>query len=210
MKNIVVDQGGNVIDELAERNEEIKEKLQPYLEALLKEKKEDEAKLKPSYRRYGYRLVVQLNQALRSYPLRTIEEVGRLDYDTIEDHFQKYMDLVSYYNQFFDFVANKQDFCAFLRINQKAYSKLEKSEDEDICNLMASINDYFISLGFSGGEMGNLNAQAIMQRLKIQGAGHNLRENKTDSTYEFRIVAESPAEINAKIANLLGESKKKG
>lgn len=209
MKNIVMNKDGEIIDELAERNEEIKKKLEPFLNVLLKEKKEDEAKLKPSYRRMGYRLVVQLNQLLRSYPLRTSEEIARLDYDTIEDNFHKYMDLVSHYNQYFDFVANKQDFCAFMRINLKKYQELENDEDDDIRRLVASINDYFISLGFSGSEMGNLNAQAVLTRLKIQGAGHNLRENRTENAYELHIVAESPAEISSKVANLLGEPKKR-
>lgn len=209
-KTIVLDKQGNIIDELAERNEEIKQRLQPILDKLLAEKEEDEARAKPAYRRYGYRLVVSLNQVLRSYPLRTTDELGRLDYDTIEDNFHKYMDLVSYYNQYFDFVANKQDFCAFMRVNLRKYQELEQSEDDEIARLMGAINDYFISLGFSGGEMGNLNATSTAMRLKTRGAGHNLRENRTDASYEFHVVSESPAEIASKVANLLGESKKKG
>ena len=52
------------------------------------------------------------------------DEFIRLEYEDIEDYWNKFMDLIAYYNLFFDVVANKQLFCGFMRINNRMYGQL--------------------------------------------------------------------------------------
>ena len=105
-KSIVMieDENGSfsVVDELETRNEEIKAKLDPILQQILQEQSLDTKGKK----RFGYRFVTQLDNVLRSYGLMKYEEFIKLDYAIIEDYWNKFRDLVAYYNQFFELVAN--------------------------------------------------------------------------------------------------------
>jgi hypothetical protein len=141
------------IDLLEERNEEIKKRLEPALDILLDEKQHNKKE------KFGFRFAIQLDSVLRSYGLMTADEVVKIDYNIIENAWFKFSDLLAFYNLYFEIVPNKQMFCAFMRINNRIYDTLEKSNDEDIRALMASINDSFISLAFSSSESGN-NASA--------------------------------------------------
>ena len=173
MKNIVTDLYGNVIDELALRNEEIKQELAPILEEFLVER--DEMKALKKATKLGYRFTKQLYYVLSKYPIMSVEDFANIDYDTLNDYWQKYSELTAYYNRYFEIVDNKQLFECFMRINSRQYSQLEKSDDEDIRNLMNSINSAFIGLGFIAAESGNADVKGVNQRLRSSGeAGHSV------------------------------------
>jgi hypothetical protein len=101
-KQIWTDENGNPIDYLALRNEEIKDKLDEVLKLLLVEKAAD----KKGVKRFGYRMTVQLDSCLRSYGLMRADEFCDLTYDEIEDNFNRFQDLIAYYNRFFEVVAD--------------------------------------------------------------------------------------------------------
>lgn len=211
MQNIEIDESGKVIDRLAERNDEIIGKLKNSLDMLLKEKKENECRRRPQPIRFGYRFEMQLNCVLRQYGIMTADEVCKIDYDTIENNFYKYLDLIRYYNQFFEVPCFKQDFCAFFRINERIYRKLETSQDEDIKNLMQSINDTWIGLGFAAGEAGNMDSKAIMSRLKIKDSGQNLVENAFDATINITARKDAtPMELDRKLQQVISGATKAG
>jgi hypothetical protein len=202
MAQIYVDENGNEIDYLAVRNDEIKDKLSGALAILLEERKKDTK----GFKKFGYRMSVQLDSCLRSYGLMSAEEFVNIDYDTIEDNWNKFRDLIAYYNLYFDLVANKQLFCAFFRINNRMYGQLERHENEEIRELMISINDSFIGLGFSASESGGVDSRATKLRLGAKGAGHGVISETED-----RIVGakeeETPQMLERKLFALLGSKK---
>lgn len=201
MKKIVYDENGNRIDELAERNKEIKSKLAPILKEFVEEKETNRAyKVKE---KLGYRFAKQIFLVLNEYPRMTPEKFSELDYEDIEDYWLKYQSLTAYYNRYFEIVDNKQMFESFCGINNRQYAELENSDDEDIKNLMCSINSTFIGLGFVAGESGNADAKATSQRMRTKGEGHNLLTASEDKLIE---KGEAPSEndLMRKLISVIG------
>lgn len=170
---VVYDENGNIVDELAEKNNKIMENLKEVLGEFLAEK--DEMKALKKATKLGYRFSKQLYYELAKYPPMTVEQFAMLDYDTLNDYWLHYLSLTAYYNRYFEIVDNKQLWCAYSGLNSRQYSQLEKSDDEDIRNLMNSINSAFIGLGFIAAESGNADVKGVNQRLRSSGeAGHSV------------------------------------
>lgn len=173
MRKVVIDENGNVVDELEGKNNEIKAKLAVVLQEFLDER--DEMKALKKTTKLGYRFTKQLYYELAKYPPMSIDDFSSLDYDTLNDLWLHYLDLTAYYNRYFEIVDNKQLWCAYSGLNSRQYSQLEKSDDEDIRNLMNSINSAFIGLGFIAAESGNADVKGVNQRLRSSGeAGHSV------------------------------------
>lgn len=174
MKKIVLDaETHEPIDELGNRNDEIKANLAAVLEEFKSEQNANRA-LKRN-EKLGYRFSKQLFLELSKYPPMSIEKFADLDYDSLNDYWQKYLELTAYYNRYFEIVDNKQTFMTFCGMNSRQYSQLERSDDEDIRNLMNSINSAFIGLGFIAAESGNADVKGVNQRLRSSGeAGHSV------------------------------------
>lgn len=201
MKKVVVDENGNPIDELAERNEDIKEKLDDILQEFITEKETNKAlKVKE---KLGYRFAKQIFLVLNEYPRMTPEKFAELDYEDIEDFWAKYLALTAYYNRYFEIVDNRQLLCAFMGINSRQYAELENSDDEDIKNLMCSINSTFIGLGFVAGESGNADVKATSQRMRTKGEGHNLITASEDKLLE-KVEAPTDTELMRRLQGVIG------
>lgn len=179
---VYVDEQGNAVEnpiaqKLAERNEEIKAKLQDAYEILKKEK--DACRALKSKEKFGGRFAIQLENVLSSYGLMTAREVANITYEQIEANYRAFIELIAYYNLSFEIVPNKQLFQSFLRINNRIYTNLEKSQDDDISDLMLSINDRLIFIAFLSSENGNADGKATLNRLTMHDAGHGLiKENE--------------------------------
>ena len=195
----------HLIDYLAVRNEEIKEKLQPALDMFLAENAKSN---KMGFKKFGYRLTTQIDNVLRSYGLMSADEVANLDYETIEDYWNKFRDLIAYYNLYFEIVANKQLFCAFARINNRIYTQLEKHQDEDIRSLMISINDSFVGLGFIASESGNADSKATKNRLSAANVGHSVVSASEELAVQA-VTGKTPLELEREMAQILGMDIKK-
>ena len=201
MKKIVVDKNGNVVDELAERNEEIKAKLDGILQEFIAEKETNKAlKVKE---KLGYRFAKQIFLVLNEYPRMTAEKFAELDYEDIEDYWAKYLALTAYYNRYFEIVDNRQLLQSFIGINSRQFAELENSEDEDIKSLMNSINSTFIGLGFVAGESGNADVKATSQRMRTKGEGHSLITASEDKILE-KVEGKSPLEMEQRFAKIMG------
>lgn len=205
MRKVVVDENGNVVDELADRNDEIKAKLDEILQEFITEKETNKAfKVKE---KLGYRFAKQIFLVLNEYPRMTPEKFAELDYDDIQDYWLKYQELTAYYNRYFEIVDNKQMFESFCGINNRQYAELENSDDEDIKNLMCSINSTFIGLGFVAGESGNADVKATSQRMRTKGEGHSLITASEDKLIE-KVEAKSPLELEKQLASIMGQNTK--
>jgi hypothetical protein len=133
----------------------------------------------------------------------TAEKFADLEYEDIEDMWQKYSDLTAYYNRYFEIVDNKQMFQSFCGINNRQYAELENSEDDDIKSLMNSINDTFVGLGFVAGESRNADVKATSQRMRTKGEGHSLITASEDKMLE-KVEGKSPLEMERQLANIMG------
>ena len=201
MKKIVVDENGNVVDELAERNEEIKAKLDGILKEFIAEKETNKAlKVKE---KLGYRFAKQIFLVLNEYPRMTADKFAELDYEDIEEFWAKYLELTAYYNRYFEIVDNRQLLQSFMGINSRQFAELENSEDEDIKSLMNSINSTFIGLGFVAGESGNADVKATSQRMRTKGEGHSLITASEDKILK-KGEGKSPLEIERQLASIMG------
>ena len=199
-KTIELDENFNPIDRLALRNEEIKDKLAPILEAFLEENNANRAlKVKE---KLGYRFAKQIFLVLTDYPRMTAEKFINLTYEEIEDYWIKYLELTAYYNRHFEIVDNKQLLMAFVGINSRQYAELEESEDEDIKNLMNSINSTFVGLGFVAGESGNADVKATNQRMRTKSEGHNLITASEDKLLE-KVEQKSPTQMLGMLDSIL-------
>lgn len=202
MRKIVLDENGQPIDELAVRNDEIKAKLEPCLEEFLDEKMRMANMKKPT--KLGYQFAKQIYLVLASYGLMSAERFAELDYDDIYDIWLKYLDLTAYYNRYFEIVDNKQLLCAFAGWNTRQYSELERSDNEDIKNLMNTINAAFVGLGFVAGESGNADSKAISTRLRAHGeAGHGVISASEDKLIE-KVDPKSPEQLMRDMNAVLG------
>ena len=202
MKKIVLDENGNVVDELANRNEEIKATLAPILEEFIEEKERMFAMKKPV--KLGYQFTKQIYLVLAGYGLMSAEKFVELDYDDIYDLWLKYLDLTAYYNRYFEIVDNKQLFCAFAGLNTRQYAELERSDNDDIKSLMNTINSAFIGLGFVAGESGNADVKAVNTRLRANGeAGHGVISASEDKLLE-KVEAPSELDLMRQLKSVLG------
>lgn len=198
MNEVVIDENGNIIDELANRNDEIKARLQPFVEQLSAEKSGNKkAKL-------GYKIGFLLDDAFRSYGLMKVDDFIELTADKIEYFWNNFRALITHYVILFDVVVNKQDFCSYMGITVSQLEQLENSDDEDVKRLMSSINDSFIGLAFKAGETGGADVGALKQRLGAKKQGHSVISAKEEMIAEAMVTR--PSETMMKEAmSLLGE-----
>lgn len=199
MRDIVTDENGNLIDELANKNAEIKAALQEVLDSFLEER----AKMAVAKRaeKLGYRFTKQLwGELIRYSPMSVADFVG-IDYDTLNDIWIHYMELTAFYNRYFEIADNKQLFCAYAGINTRQYSQLEKHEDEDIRNLVKAMNDAFVGLGFIAAESGNADVKGVSQRLKASNdAGHSVMSATEERVIEQVGGGMSLSELDERMA----------
>ena len=158
---------------------------------------------KPLKLNFTTRVSVKLSELLRKYPVMSYNEAMSLDYNTIEEHFFAYMELVSYINEYCVLPPNKQHFCALLQITNNQYIDLLRGKREDIVALMESIEDYIIGETFTVSQAGQVKEKSTMTRLKAKGQGHSVQENKAIDTLVFSNSFNVPAsEMSKKIENI--------
>jgi len=158
---------------------------------------------KPLKLNFTTRVSVKLSELLRKYPVMSYNEAMSLDYNTIEEHFFSYMELVSYINEYCVLPPNKQHFCALLQITNNQYMDLLRGKREDIVALMESIEDYIIGETFTVSQAGQVKEKSTMTRLKAKGQGHSVQENKAIDTLVFSNSFNVPAsEMSKKIENI--------
>lgn len=201
MRKIELDENGNIIDRLEDRNKEIVSKLENVLQEFVDEKNANRA-LKVR-EKLGYRFAKQIFLVLNEYPRMTPEKFYELEYEDIEDYWAKYLSLTAYYNRYFEIVDNKQMFQSFCGINNRQYAELENSDDEDIKSLMNSINSTFVGLGFVAGESGNADVKATSQRMRTKGEGHSLITASEDKMLQAE-EAKSEADLMREYKRVMG------
>lgn len=165
--------GNEMPSPLAQKNEEIKERLQPIYDKFLEEQEKMKFAKKPT--KLGYRFSKHLFLQFYKYPRMSVREFANLDYDTIYEYWLYYLELTAFYNEAFEIVDNKQYFQAYMGINGRQFAELEESDDGEIRDIMNEIDSSFIGLGFAATESGNTDSKATGRRLSASGeAGHKV------------------------------------
>lgn len=203
MRKIVYDEKGNIFDELAERNEEIKANLEEVLEMF----KAKEAVNKNGKKNYGFMFSMQINNELNKYPKMSVEKFANLDADDISYYWNSYYELMCYYNQFFEIVPNRQTFLRYIGLNARQYQQLQESEDEDIRSEIIFIEDALKGDAFRAGENGNSDARAISFRMAARNDGHSVISASEDKLID-EVAKRSPTDMFRQLDRLIGGSGK--
>jgi hypothetical protein len=204
MAKVTYDENGEVVDYLAERNEEIKAHLEEVLEMF----KAKEAANKNGKKNYGFMFSMQINNELNKYPKMAVEKFANIDADDISYYWNSYYDLMCYYNQFFEIVPNRQTFLRYIGLNARQYQQLQESEDEDIRSEIIFIEDALKGDAFRAGENGNSDAKAISFRMTARGAdGHNIISASEDKLIT-EVAKRSPTEMFRQLDLITGGSGK--
>lgn len=202
MRKIVLDENGNVVDELAIRNEKIIANLEEKIEELRMEKNAD---LKGKSR-FGFRAMMQIENELMQTSMMSAEKFVELDYDDIEYYWRSFHSLMSHYNMIFEIVPTRQTFMLYLGINSRMYKQLLKGGeygDEDIKDLMTFIEDRLVGKAFTASESGNADAKAVSTRLRAKDVGHDVISASEDKLLE-KVDAPSELDLMRQLKSVLG------
>jgi len=165
--------------DLKTKMETVKELLKDTLEKVKALELEDVVSKKaPKTSKYSARVSIKLSEILRKYPVRTYNEALALTYETIQEHFFAYMELISWINEYCLLPPSKQHFCALLQITNNQYLALLEGQNPEIVSLMESIEDYIVGETFTASQSGEVKEVSTMTRLKAKGQGHSIQENK--------------------------------
>lgn len=203
---IVIDEQGNVVDELAVRNEKIIAKLEEKIEQLREEKNAD---LKGKSR-FGFRAMMQIENELMQTSMMSAEKFVELDYEDIEYYWRSFHSLMSHYNMIFEIVPTRQTFMLYLGINSRMYKQLLKGgeyDDEDIKDLMTFIEDRLVGKAFTASESGNADVKAVSTRLRAKDVGHDVISASEDKLIE-KADQRSPADLERQLAAIMGGNPK--
>lgn len=166
------DEVGRPIDFLRERNEDIKEFLKAKVQAFIAEKEQYASVKKPP--KFGYRFAIQFQLALSHYGQLGEERFCALTYEDLYAAWHYFLELLAYYNEFFEVAANKQMFLLYLGISDKQFERLEKHENPEIRQFCEFVDTSYLFLGFVESENSGADAKAVAMRLKAQGVGHSV------------------------------------
>ena len=202
-KNIVIDEQGNEIDVLAEKNNEIKTRLAEVVQNFQKQQAMD----RTGRRKFGFQLLMQIEDELGTYGRISADEIVNLTAEDIDELWWHFHSLMAYFNRFFEIVPNRQSFMLYARINSRQYKMLCDSEDEDIRSVMSFIEDRLVGKGFSAGESGNANDKAVMNRLRSSGVGHNVTTASEDKVLQA-VANRTPNEMQRELQAILGGNTK--
>ena len=195
----VIDEQGNEINILEEKNNKIKEELAEILQDFQKQQLLD----KSGRKKFGFRLLMQIEDKLGSYGRIKAEDFVRLNADDIDDIWWHFHHLMAYFNLYFEIVPNRQTFMLYMGINSRQYDMLCDNSDEEIRSVMSFIEDGLVGKGFSAGESGNANDKAVMNRLRSAKVGHNVTSASEEKVINA-VTNRTPNEMQRELQSILG------
>ena len=204
MRKIVYDENGNIVDELANRNEEIKASLEPKLQQFLDKEREYLLTTKKPIR-WGSQFQMQLVDRLHQYPLMSPEHFAKLDADDIWDYYCKFHSLMAYYNMYTEIIPNMEMFMAFAGINMRMYLELKRggcNQDEDIVAIINYLETEVLGHAWNAIDNGGGDVKAVSKRVSAKGVHEVI--SATEDKILNQSEAKSPLEIQRQVAAILG------
>lgn len=206
MRKVVMDENGNPIDELAERNKAIICNLEERIEMLKTEQNADSK----GKRKYGFRAMMQIEDELMKSPLMSAEKFSALDCDDVEYYWRSFHALIAHYNMLFEIVPTRQTFMLYMSINSRMYKNLLRggdNDDEDIKDFMEFIEDRLVGKAFTAGESGNADVKAVSSRLSAKDVGHSVISASEDKLID-EVAKSSPTDMFRRLEAITGGSVK--
>jgi hypothetical protein len=204
MRKIVIDENGKTIDELAERNEEIKADLEPKLQQFLDKEREYLLTTKKPLK-WGFQFQMQLVNRLHEYPLMSAEKFSELTADDIWDYYCKFHSLMAYYNMHTEIVPNMEMFMAFAQINMRMYLDLKKggyNQDEEIIAIINYLETEVLGHAWNAIDNGGADVKAVSKRVSAKGV-HEVISASEDKLIE-KVEGKSPLELERQLASIMG------
>lgn len=208
MRKIVLDENGNPIDELAERNEEIIKALEPKLQQFIGKEQEYLLTTKKPLK-WGFSFQMQLVDKLHEYPLMSAEKFSELTADDIWDYYCKFHSLLAHYNMYTEIIPNMEIFMAFTGINMRMYLDLKKggyNQDEEIIAIINYLETEVLGHSWSAIDFGNADVKAVSKRISAKGV-HEVISASEDKFLE-KAEQMSPADFDRQLADIMGASAK--
>lgn len=205
IKTIIMDEEGNQYSPLLERNETIISALAQVVERLEQEQKL--CRTLKSKEKVGYRFGTQLYSKLKSFGSLSVQDINDITCEQVEANFDAFLQLIAHYNLTFEFVPNKQLFCAFMGITNSVYVSLLNSDDPEMRNLMNGIDDAILYFGLSASENGNADGKAVYNRISAHGVGHDVVKSSEQKMIET--IGKTPAEMQKRLYAFFGNDNPK-
>ena len=203
--NVYIDEKGEQYDPCEEKNEAVKQALEPILQEFLEEKSMLLAMKKQP--KLGGRFMKMLVLELIKYSPMRVEDYVELDFETINHYYIKFSELIAHYNRYFEIVENKNIFMRYLSIDPDQYDRLENHDDERIQRVMRMIDSDYIGMGWSSIENGEVDSKGTTARLKASGkAGHSVTSAVEDKILKSA-EALSPYEMEQQFQAIVSGSK---
>jgi hypothetical protein len=205
MKNVILDgETHEPIDELAERNEEIKADLEPKLQQFLDKEREYLLTTKKPLK-WGFQFQMQLVNRLHEYPLMSAERFSELTADDIWDYYCKFLSLMAHYNMYTEIVPNMEMFMAFAQINMRMYLDLKKggyNQDEEIIAIINYLETEVLGHAWNAIDNGGADVKAVSKRVSAKGV-HEVISASEDKLIE-KVDGKSPLELERQLASIMG------
>jgi hypothetical protein len=201
---IIYDENGNRVDELAERNEEIKADLEPKLQHFVDKEREYLLTTKKPLK-WGAQFQMQLVDRLHEYPLMSAEKFAELDADDIWDYYCKFHSLMSHYNMYTEIIPNMEMFMAFMGINMRMYLDLKNggyNQDEAIIAMINYLETEVLGHSWNAIDNGGGDVKAVSKRVSAKGV-HEVISASEDKLIE-KVDGKSPLELERQLASIMG------
>lgn len=208
MRKITYDENGNIVDELANRNEEIIADLEPKLQQFI-EKEQNHLFTTKKPLKWGFQFQMQLVNRLHEYPLMSAEHFSELDADDIWDYYCKFHSLMAHYNMYTEIIPNMEMFMAFAGINMRMYMDLKKggyNQDEEIIAIINYLETEVLGHAWNSIDNGGGDVKGVSKRVSAKGV-HEVISASEDKLLE-KVEGKSPLELERQLASIMGQNTK--
>lgn len=204
MEQVIVNEDGELIwGNPTLRLIEIQERIKPRIEEFARNKRADMMKMKPMNINYIPQINNLLDAFLRKKPLLRYDYAIAIPAEVLQDYADKFFDLLIFIREEFpEYIANKQIFCAFCSMSTMAFNQLANSNNGDIVAIIENITDSCQDTSMTGAMGGAVNTAATFNRMKAKGAGYDMQiQNDSESKSQTTIILDNDV-VRRKLGNL--------
>lgn len=214
MKNIIIDENGDVIWENAfEKLEKVKAEIQKELSVIKRRYDINERAQMPRKLNFNATLTQTLFIAFNRFKKIPYKYAIQIEYEVLSEYVSAYMELLGYIKDYYpDFVGSKALFTAFIGISASAYSYLLTAcPDPDVLGELEMLNDKLCEMEFLSAQSGLAKEKSTESKLRADTVGYGVNltpdfKNVTVNNYA-QIGSD---EVNKRLASIFGETPRIG
>lgn len=155
-----------------------------------------------------YILKCELYKALAQLPSIENSVATNATSEQITTTFSDFISLITWLNEFNNFVPTKQIFCAFSGISAMAYTYLLTDGDTDQKAAIQAVDDFLIDMNMDAASQGITNVQMTKFRMQARGsAGHSVRTaSKLDDIVDNAKEVMSQSDYSRLLGNIVEQA----